>query len=147
MCAPSGTWEGSRPWLLRDPNMRLRQNDPKFLQAATAYMKQVGKRLAPLMVNHGGPILMVQVENEYGSFGADRAYMEAVRTMIRDAGFDGQLYTADGSSEKQLNGGSLPDLPAVVNFGNDQEPAQEFANLAKLRPVRPGVCSILGRVV
>jgi beta-galactosidase len=131
---------GFPAWLLRDPSLRIRQNDAKFLEAASAYMKQVGRQLAPLMVTHGGPILMVQVENEYGSFGADHAYMEAVRHMIREAGFDGQLYTADGSSEKQLTGGTLPDLPAAINFGNEQEPAREFAKLAKLRPTGPRMC-------
>ena len=131
---------GFPAWLLRDPNMRLRQNDPKFLEAASAYMKQVGQRLAPLMVGHGGPILMVQVENEYGSFGSDHAYMEAIRKMIRGAGFDGQLYTADGSSEKQLSGGTLPDLPVAINFGNEEEPKKEFANLDKFRPSGPRMC-------
>ncbi len=131
---------GYPAWLLRDREVHLRQNDPKFLAAASAYMKQVGQRLAPLMVGHGGPILMVQVENEYGSFGSDHGYMEAVRKMIRAAGFDGQLYTADGSSAKQLAGGTLPDLPAAINFGNDQEPEKEFANLAKERPTGPWMC-------
>jgi beta-galactosidase len=127
-------------WLLRDPDVRLRQNEPKFLAAAAAYMAEVGKRLAPLMVSRGGPILMVQVENEYGSFGADHAYMEAIRGMIRKAGFDGQLYTADGSSEKQLNGGTLPDLPVAINFGNSENPEQEFANLEKFRTKGPRMC-------
>ena len=131
---------GYPAWLLRDPGVRLRQNEPKFLAAAAAYMKQVGKRLAPLQVGHGGPILMVQVENEYGSYGSDHVYMEAVRKMIREAGFDGQLYTADGSSAKRLEGGTLPDLPAAINFGNDEEPATEFANLAKQRPTGPRMC-------
>jgi beta-galactosidase len=63
-----------------------------------------------------------------------------MRRLIRDAGFDGQLYTADGSSSKQLTGGSLPDLPAAINFGNEQEPEREFAKLAKQRPTGPRMC-------
>jgi beta-galactosidase len=131
---------GLPSWLLRDPEVRLRQNEPKFLAAASAYMAEVGKRLAPLMVSRGGPILMVQVENEYGSFGSDHAYMEAVRGMIRKAGFDGQLYTADGANENQLNGGTLPDLPVAINFGNNENPEAEFAKLEKFRPQGPRMC-------
>ena len=131
---------GYPSWLLRDPSVHLRQNDPRFLAAAAVYMKQVGKRLAPLMVGHGGPILMVQVENEYGSFGSDHVYMEAIRTMIREAGFDGQLYTADGANAKQLSGGTLPDLPVAINFGNDEEPEKEFAKLAAFRASGPRIC-------
>lgn len=131
---------GLPSWLLRDPAVRLRQNEPKFLKAASAYMKEVGKRLAPLMITHGGPILMVQVENEYGSFGSDHSYMEAIRTMIRKAGFDGQLYTADGASQKQLSGGTLPDLPVAINFGNNENPEQEFAKLDRFRPSGPRMC-------
>ncbi|HTS29241.1 MAG TPA: beta-galactosidase family protein [Bryobacteraceae bacterium] len=131
---------GLPSWLLRDPSVRLRENEPKFLAAASAYMNEVGKRLAPLMVTHGGPILMVQVENEYGSFGSDHAYMEAIRNMIRKAGFDGQLYTADGSSDRQLSGGTLPDLPVAINFGNSENPSQEFARLDRFRPKGPRMC-------
>jgi len=131
---------GLPAWLLRDPGVRLRENEPRFLVAASAYMAQVGKQLAPLVVTRGGPILMVQVENEYGSFGSDHAYMEAIRNMIRQAGFDGQLYTADGSGEKQLGGGTLPDLPAAINFGNGENPENEFARLDSFRPKGPRMC-------
>ena len=131
---------GFPSWLLRDASLRIRQNDPKFLAAARSYMKEVGRRLAPLQIAHGGPILMVQVENEYGSFGHDHDYMNAIRTMIRESGFDGQLYTADGSSPERLAGGTFPDLPIAINFGNEEDPAKEFANLAKFRPNGPLMC-------
>ena len=139
---------GFPSWLLRDPALRIRQNDPKFLAAARNYMREVGKRLAPLQIAHGGPILMVQVENEYGSFGHDHDYMNAIRSMIRDSGFDGQLYTADGSSAERLAGGTFPDLPIAINFGNEEEPAKEFANLEKFRPHGPAhVRRVLGGLV
>ena len=131
---------GLPAWLLGDRSVRLRENDPKFLAAASAYMKAAGKQLAPLLVSRGGPILMVQVENEYGSFGSDHSYMEAIRSMIREAGFDGQLYTADGSNEKQLSGGTLRDLPLAINFGNNENPEQEFAKLDRFRPEGPRMC-------
>jgi hypothetical protein len=74
-------------WLLRDPDVR-----------AAAERAEVSGCC-------GGPILTVQVENEYGSFGADHGYMEAIRGIIRKAGSDVHLYAADASSEKRLNGG------------------------------------------
>ncbi|HUX84479.1 MAG TPA: beta-galactosidase, partial [Chitinophagaceae bacterium] len=91
-------WEfGGYPWwLLRDSGMKVRSQDPRFLAAAKAWLDALGKQLAPLQVTHGGPILMVQVENEYGSFGKDKAYETDIEKMLRGAGFDVPLFTADG---------------------------------------------------
>jgi len=76
--------------------MKIRSRDPQFLAAAERYIRKVGEIAAPLEVAKGGPILMVQVENEYGSYGNDHEYTGAVLKMLRNAGFDGTLYTADG---------------------------------------------------
>lgn len=134
-------WDfGGLPWWLLATDMKVRSADPRFVSAAAAYVKQVGKQLAPLQIHRGGPILMVQVENEYGSFGADHEYMGAVRKMIRDAGFDCQLSTSDGSGSANLSGGTLPGVAAVVNFGDGSAPAREFANLAAFRPNTPRMC-------
>ncbi len=56
--------------------MKVRSADPRFVKAAASYMKEVGRRLAPLQITRGGPVIMVQVENEYGSFGGDKVYLE-----------------------------------------------------------------------
>jgi beta-galactosidase len=124
---------GYPAWLLSDPDMHVRSTDPKFLQAAERYMKRVGKEAAGLGIGHGGPILAVQVENEYGSFGRDKVYMNAIRKMIVDAGFDGALYTADGSGANQLAGGTLDGVTSVINFGDNANLEREFGNLAKFR--------------
>lgn len=126
-------WElgGFPSWLLKTPDLRIRTSDPRYVAAATRFLGEVGKQLAPLQVAHGGPILMVQVENEYGSFGADHGYMGSIRDALRKAGFDGQLYTADGPTPQMLGGGTLPDVLSVVNFGDD--PAGSFAEFAKFR--------------
>lgn len=130
-------WEfgGFPSWLLKTPDLRIRTSDPRYLAAATRFLGEVGKRLAPLQVAHGGPILMVQVENEYGSFGADHGYMGSIRDALRKVGFDGALYTADGPTPKMLDGGTLPDVLSVVNFGAD--PAGAFAELEKFRGKTP----------
>lgn len=126
-------WEfgGFPSWLLKTPDLRIRTADPRYVAAATRFLGEVGKQLAPLQVAHGGPILMVQVENEYGSFGADHGYMGSIRDALRAGGFDGLLYTADGPTPKMLDGGTLPGVLATVNFGSD--PAGSFAALEKFR--------------
>jgi beta-galactosidase len=70
-------WEfgGFPSWLLKTPDMRVRTSDPRYVAAVTRYLHEVGRQLAPLQVTQGGPVIMVQVENEYGSFGSDHGYM------------------------------------------------------------------------
>ena len=90
-------WEmGGFPWwLLKNEDISLRTRDPRFLTAATHYLKEVGRVLGPLQVTRGGPILMVQVENEYGFFGKDAEYMGALRQALIDAGFDVPLFACN----------------------------------------------------
>jgi beta-galactosidase len=122
-------------WLLKDHSMVVRGSDPKFIAAASRWMHRLGQELSPLLLSHGGPIIMVQIENEYGSFGKDRDYLNQVRHMIEDSGFrDAQLYTADGVEE--LPDGSFPDLPAAINFGTG-EAKRSFEQLLKIRPDKP----------
>jgi beta-galactosidase len=126
---------GYPAWLLREPNMEVRTSNPAFMAAASRWLHRLGQELAPLQSANGGPIIAVQVENEYGSFGSDHAYMEQIHHLLLDSGFNrAMLYTADGADE--LTNGSLPELPAVINFGSGNAKA-EFAKLAKLRPNAP----------
>jgi beta-galactosidase len=129
---------GYPAWLLRDPAMEVRSSNPAFMAAASRWLHRLGKELAPLQSANGGPIIAVQVENEYGSFGSDHNYMEQIHHLLLDSGFDkAMLYTADGAD--QLTNGSLPELPAVINFGSGNA-KEEFAKLAKLRPNAPRMC-------
>ena len=133
-------WEfgGYPAWLLKDPTTVVRSQDPKFMVPATRWIKRLGQELAPLQAGNGGPILLVQVENEYGSFGNDHAYMEANKQAVIDAGFTkAQLYTADGPGD--IDNGSLPELPVGINFdGNHANSAQKaFATLKTKRPDGP----------
>jgi beta-galactosidase len=128
-------WGGFPAWLFKDPGIVVRGTDPKFTEPARRWLKRLGQELAPLQIGNGGPIIMVQVENEYGSFGNDHAYMEQIHRDLVDAGFDkAQLYTADGPD--QIPNGSLPELPAGINFPPGNAP-QAFATLHKLRPEGP----------
>ncbi len=93
-----GEWEfGGFPWwLLKDKGIKVRTDDPKFMAPAKDYLMQMGEQLADLQITNGGPIIMVQVENEYGSFGKDTAYERKFAHYLREAGFNVPLFTADG---------------------------------------------------
>jgi beta-galactosidase len=130
---------GLPAWLLADPDIVLRSVDENFLGPAERWLQRLGRELAPLQVTQGGPIIAVQVENEYGSFGGssndDHEYMKRILAALRNAGLgEALLYTADGGDE--LPSGTLPDIHAVVNFGPG-EAKEEFAKLQKFRPGRP----------
>jgi beta-galactosidase len=115
--------------------MVVRSGNPLFMAATTQWFHRLGKELAPLQSANGGPIIAVQVENEYGSFGKDHDYMEQIHHLLVDSGFDrAMLYTADGADELPM--GSLAELPAVINFGSG-DAKREFAKLAKMRPNGP----------
>ena len=102
---------GIPSWLLREKDMQVRTKDKRFLAANEKYMKEVAKQLIPHQINNGGNIIMVQIENEYGSFGDDHEYMNAVKESIVKAGFTASLFTSDGPSEKLLKVGRCPTLP------------------------------------
>jgi beta-galactosidase len=108
-------WEfGGYPyWLQNEKGLIVRSLEPKFINAYKNYLKEVAKHLAPLQVNHGGNILMVQVENEYGFYGSDKKYLETSKNIFIEAGFDGLLYTCDPVSK--VKDGHLPPLLPAVN--------------------------------
>jgi beta-galactosidase len=115
-------WEfGGYPyWLQNIAGLEVRSKEPKYLEAYRNYLMAVGKQLAPLQVNRGGNILMVQVENEYGSYGSDKEYLDINRKMFIDAGFDGLLYTCDPVAA--IVNGHLPGLlPAINGIDNPEQ--------------------------
>ncbi|RZU41644.1 glycoside hydrolase family 35 protein [Edaphobacter modestus] len=135
-------WGGYPAWLLKDKGIVVRTTDPKFMQPAARWIKRLGQELAPLQIGNGGPIILTQVENEYGSFGNDHAYMQQIHKLLVDAGFTkSQLYTADGP--EQVPDGSLPDLPVGINFGGEKvgDAEKAFATLKKVRPNGPFINS------
>jgi beta-galactosidase len=129
-------WElgGYPSWLLKDQNLVLRGDNPQYMAAVKTWFARLGQEIRPLLLANGGPILAIQVENEYGSFGDDHAYMEAVKADLIASGMTGLLYTADGPS--LIPKGGLPELPAVINFGTG-DAESSFRELAKIRPDGP----------
>ena len=135
-------WEmGGLPWwLLKKKDIRLREQDPYFMERVRIFMKEVGQQLAPLTIQNGGPIIMVQVENEYGSYGEDKAYVSAIRDIVRQSGFDDvTLFQCDWASNFTLNG--LDDLIWTMNFGTGSVIDDQFRHLRELRPESPLMCS------
>ncbi|RDI98735.1 beta-galactosidase [Dyella solisilvae] len=130
-------WEagGFPGWLYADPHLRVRTRDPKFLSVVDRYFQRLGKELSPLMAAHGGPIIAVQVENEYGSFGDDRAYMEEIHQALIHAGLGSNLmFTSDGADG--LPHDALPGVLAVVNFGTG-DAKTSFGKLKAFRAGQP----------
>ena len=130
-------WElgGYPSWLLKDRDMVLRSDDPKYIAVMQGWFARLGKEITPLLLRNGGPIIAVQVENEYGSFGDDHDYMKAVKAALEQNGMAASvLYTADGP--EQIPKGSLPELPAVINFGTGDAKAG-FTTLESMRPDGP----------
>jgi beta-galactosidase len=129
---------GLPPWLLRNPDLKIRCMDPVYMEAARKYIARVGKELAPLQITRGGPIILLQVENEYGSYGNDKTYLAELERAFREAGFTIPFYTSDGAGPDQLEAGTTGNALPVVNFGGGAE--GEFAELARFRPDIPQMC-------
>lgn len=130
---------GLPSWLMGYPTMKIRNNNQLFLSKLENYLVQVFNLIKPFLCTNGGNIIMLQVENEYGSFGDDKGYLKAVEEIYRRCGMDVLLYTSDGGTEFMLNCGSIESLLATANFGSN--PKEAFRNLRELRPKQPLLCS------
>ena len=135
-------WEmGGLPWwLLKKKDIKLREKDPYFMERVKIFEKKVGEQLASLTIQNGGPIIMVQVENEYGSYGKDKPYVSAIREIVKESGFDKvELFQCDWSSNFLNNG--LDDLTWTMNFGTGANIDNQFKRLGEVRPNAPKMCS------
>ncbi|MCX5408894.1 beta-galactosidase [Streptomyces sp. NBC_00335] len=128
-------WEGGGipSWLLAEPDMRLRSRDPRFLAAVDDYFDRLLTPLRPYLASRGGPVLAVQVENEYGAYGDDTAYLEHLAATLRRSGVDVPLFTCDQPAD--LERGALPGVLATANFGSRS--AEHLADLRARRPEGP----------
>ena len=135
-------WEmGGLPWwLLKKKDIRLRERDPYFMERVKIFEEKVGEQLKPLTIQNGGPIIMIQVENEYGSYGEDKPYVSEIRDCLRGIyGKELSLFQCDWSSNFEKNG--LDDLTWTMNFGTGANIDQQFRRLGELRPNAPKMCS------
>ena len=135
-------WEmGGLPWwLLRNRNIRLRSQDPDFIGPAVRFQREIERQLRPYRLENGGNIILMQVENEFGSYGTDKPYLSALRDSLRSIGWDKiQMFQCDWSSNFENN--ALPDLLWTLNFGTNADVLKQFRRLKELRPDMPLMCS------
>ncbi len=123
-------------WLLQYDGIALRTSDRLFLEKITPYLKRASERLAPHMIDAGGNVIFVQVENEYGSYGNDKAYLGYLKELLRANGVSCPLITSDGVQDLLLRNGGLSDVMASVNYRTESEASLSF--LKSVRKDQPG---------
>ncbi|WP_030677417.1 beta-galactosidase family protein [Streptomyces rimosus] len=133
-------WEnGGLPhWLTGPLGRRVRTRDPEYLRAVDAWFGRLLPQVVARQYDRGGPVVMVQAENEYGSHGSDAAYLAHMVELLRSLGVSVPLFTSDGPEDHMLTGGCVPGVPATVNFGSGAREA--FAALRRHRPDGPLMC-------
>ncbi|MFF6882411.1 beta-galactosidase [Streptomyces sp. NPDC012421] len=133
-------WEnGGLPhWLTGPLGRRVRTRDPEYLRAVESWFRRLLPQVVARQVDRGGPVVLVQVENEYGSYGSDARYLEWLAGLLRECGVSVPLFTSDGPEDHMLTGGSVPGVLATANFGSGAE--EGFAVLRRHRPSGPLMC-------
>ena len=129
---------GLPSWLMNKEALRLRCVNKAFLNTLEPFLNEILPRLEKLQYTENGPIIALQVENEYGSFGNDHEYIRHVRQIFLDNDITVPLFTSDGHADHYIQGGTIPELTMTLNFGSD--PAGAFANGRKYRPEGPDFC-------
>ncbi len=129
-------WEfgGIPPYLLRHPDIKIRCMDPVYMKAAERYISRLADVLRPHLVTNGGPILMIQIENEYGSYGNDRNYLFALRAIWEKSGIDVPFFTGDGPTPYMLEAGTLPGCAVGLDSGSSEK---DFELARKMNPDVP----------
>lgn len=132
-------WEfgGLPSWLLADSNMRIRAHYGPYLQKVDNYYDVLLAKMKPLLQTHGGPIIAMQIENEYGSYGNDQKYLQHIEQSMIDRGIDVLLFTSDGPGDLMLQGGSVENVLPTVNFGS--RPKAAFDVLQRFAPNSPNM--------
>ncbi len=126
-------------WLTAQEGLELRRSNAKYLSAVEGYLTQILPMLAELQLDQDGPVVALQIENEYGSYGHDKKYLAWLRDLFRKHGLTVPLFTADGGdADFYINGGNLEGTPIALTFGSHGLSA--FARGKRLRPDSPSLC-------
>ncbi len=133
-------WEfGAFPgWLAAIPGIRLRCFNRPYLEAVERYFNELLPRINRFSCGTGGPVIAVQVENEYGSYGNDKRYLKFLSDLLSKHLPSIMQLTSDGPNYAMLNGGTLPGVWATGNFGS--KAADAFEELEKFQPGKPRMC-------
>ena len=130
-----GEWDlgGIPPYLLSIPDIKLRCSDPRYMSAVERYIGALAKEITPHLITRGGPIILLQLENEYGSYGNDREYLKKLKALWDANGIDVPYYTSDGPTPFALESGTLPG--AAVGL----DPLENKGNIELAHKINPGV--------
>ncbi len=134
-------WDfGGLPWwLLKNDNMHLRCMDSDYLKATDRFFDDIIPRIAKHQISNGGNVILVQVENEYGSYGDDSEYIRYLAKGLKNRGIDVPLFTSDGTCYQMLTGGTITEIHKTANFGSRAK--EQFENLRKYQPDGPLMCT------
>lgn len=126
-------------WLFADGTVGVRRDEPGFLAAVRSYLEALAPVLVPRQIDRGGPIVLVQVENEYGAYGSDPVYLSKLEQMHRDIGLTVPFTSVDQPMGTMLEDGSLPSLHKTGSFGS--RAAARIERLREVQPTGPLMCS------
>lgn len=129
---------GLPSWLLKIPDIKIRCMDPRYMSEVETYIQHISKEIKPFLVTNDGPILMVQVENEYGSYGNDKTYLKTLKKTWINNGIDVPFYTADGATPYMLEAGSVEGAAIGLDSGSDEV---DFGEAKKFNPNVPSFSS------
>lgn len=130
---------GLPAWLFSDPEVGVRRDEPRYLAAVTNYMEQIAPVIAPRQIDHGGSVILIQIENEYGAYGNDKVYLQKLVDLNRAVGFTVPFTTVDQPTAEMLENGSLPSLHKTGSFGS--RAVERLATLREHQPTGPLMCS------
>jgi beta-galactosidase len=136
-----GEWAGGGlpAWLFREPGVQIRRDEPRYMEAVAEYFAQFAPVIVPRQLDQDGPIILVQVENEYGAYGDDKAYLRRLVELNREIGVTVPLITVDQASDEMLENGGLPGLHRTGSFGS--RIAERLQTLRRHQPDGPLMCT------
>jgi beta-galactosidase len=126
-------------WLTRMPGIGLRRSEPRYLDEVTTYLRRVYDIVAPRQIDRGGPVILMQIENEYGAYGDDTAYLEHLVRVTKDAGITVPLTTIDHPTEQMLRAGSVAGAHLTGSFGS--RTTERLTTLRHHQPTGPLMCA------
>ncbi len=133
-------WEfGGLPWWIQaEEDMEIRCSNPTYIKYFDRYLDRLFEEIRPLLCTNGGPVIMLQCENEYGYYGDDKKYLAYLRDGYRARGVDVPLFTSDGTNEAEMLDGGIDGCLVTLNFGSDVE--GRFKDHDRLFPDSPKMC-------
>ena len=133
-------WEfGGLPWWIQTKeDMEIRCMNKEYIRSFENYLDNLFNEIRPLLCTNGGPIIMLQCENEYGYYGDDKEYLNRLAKSYKDKRIDVPLFTSDGTRLNCLKDGSIDGLLPTLNFGSRVE--ESFMAFNSLFPNKPKMC-------